>query len=588
MDWRLNRSIVVTEPSTVYSPKSFDASDGYGHGPPTAFGKPSPPPSMTTSSRSLSFGSISSHHKAIKYGKGKHSDVELIPQPSDDSDDPLNWPRWRKDLNLVSLFMTVGLVGSMKTAFVATSGVMAAQYRVSYTAVAALTAVPVMLSALTGLASLVAAKLWGKRPVYLASAVPLLVGSIWNAAAGDSYGSCMGARISQGLGWGAFDTLVMATIQDTYFEHERNLPVSLYNVFTIAMTLGSPLVGGVVSSNAGSFTVQFRIISSLFVVAILLLALGAPETAFDRSMASVSLLPMPGLEGSPPWRPWRLRHKFNRDNAAQYLKSVRPLSFRGPMTLFTALQAPRALIAPTTCLLALLSFIPHGTLWGFTTSIALLTTPRPLALSPAGIGALMAGPCILATLIVGGFCFYRGFYQKFTRQISYTVIAAGTFIVLIGLLSFGLGVYNYMRHGSATPGAMPFFSPQAASQLSLPLLSFQLGILASGLYVLDASTRPLIARSASFTSSNIVVAHRSIGDMHAGVVVIRNLTAGIFIATTPGAVAYAAGLRAVAIGFAATQVVIAAAAVTLWWFLDEEIWKADGKIMGLVDLRLLK
>lgn len=29
------------------------------------------------------------HQKSVKYGKGKYCDVELIPQPSDDSDDPL-------------------------------------------------------------------------------------------------------------------------------------------------------------------------------------------------------------------------------------------------------------------------------------------------------------------------------------------------------------------------------------------------------------------------------------------------------------------------------------------------------------------
>lgn len=28
-------------------------------------------------------------HKSVKYGKGKYFDVELIPQPSDDPDDPL-------------------------------------------------------------------------------------------------------------------------------------------------------------------------------------------------------------------------------------------------------------------------------------------------------------------------------------------------------------------------------------------------------------------------------------------------------------------------------------------------------------------
>ena len=137
-------------------------------------------------------------------------------------------------------------------------------------------------------------------------------------------------------------------------------------------------------------------------------------------------------------------------------------------------------------------------------------------------------------------------------------------------------------------GTHRFFSPEAAEQLSLPLLSFQLGALAGGLYVLDTITRPVLARSASFTSSSVAVAQRSIGDMHVGIVVLRNLTAGVFIMAMPSAVAHAAGLRAAVIGLNVTQILLTGAIIALWWFFDEVIWRVDGKVMGLVDLGLLK
>jgi MFS family permease len=105
----------------------------------------------------------------------------------------------------------------MKTAFISTNGVMAIAYNVSYTNVAALTAVPLILSACTGLSSLIAARIWGKRPVYLASTVLILLGTLVNMSGVDNYGQCMAARVLQGLGWGAFDTLVLGSIQDTYF-----------------------------------------------------------------------------------------------------------------------------------------------------------------------------------------------------------------------------------------------------------------------------------------------------------------------------------------------------------------------------------
>ena len=173
---------------------------------------------MTKSTNRLSFGTMASAQKKnIKYGTGKQSTLELIPQPSDDPDDPLNWPRWRKDLNLVSLLIVVGLIGGMKTAFVTTNGVMTTDFRVSYTAVAALTAVPLMLSSFTGFLCLIASKMVGKRPLYLGSFLFIFIGSIWNMTTHDSYLGCMGARVFQGLGWGAFDTMVIGSIQDTYF-----------------------------------------------------------------------------------------------------------------------------------------------------------------------------------------------------------------------------------------------------------------------------------------------------------------------------------------------------------------------------------
>ncbi|KND92939.1 hypothetical protein TOPH_02445 [Tolypocladium ophioglossoides CBS 100239] len=265
IDRDLNRPATVARPPSIYSPEPPPKSFAMGSIGPA--GKAAPPPPMTSFSRRLSYGSFSAHHTAVKHRRG-------------------------------------------------------------------LTAVPIMLSTVAGVVSSVSAKFWGKRPLYLASAVLLIISSIWNMMTGDSYGSCMGARVFQGLGWGAFDTLVMGSIQDTYFvsptngpglflihqradmiwlagpEHERNLPVSLFNVFTIATTWASPLVGGVASTNAGSFSKQFRIICGFYALAIPLLALGAPETAFDRSTTAITPSPVPGMGGFPRWR---LRHRLNKE-----------------------------------------------------------------------------------------------------------------------------------------------------------------------------------------------------------------------------------------------------------------------------------
>ncbi|KAL7928540.1 MFS general substrate transporter [Trichoderma chlorosporum] len=545
-------------------------------------------PRLTTgSTRKVSFNSMSFRpHKPIKYGTGKFSHVELVPQPSDDPQDPLNWPQWKKELNLASLLFMASLIGAMKTALVAVNEVVATRYQVSYTWVAALTAAPLMVSAVAGFLSSVAAKLVGKRPVYLVSSAFIFVGCIWNMTADSSYGSCMGARVMQSLGWGAFDTLLMETIQDTFYEHERNIRVSLYTILTVTTTWASPLLGGVISYRLGSFAAQYRILSALLAVAIPMLALTAPETAFDRSKAAIATTPV--LSFTFPWEPQHTHIELSRDCAIDYVKEMKPWSFTGENALSASIQAPRALAAPTTTLVFIVTAIPHCTLWGLVASLSLLLSPPPFSLHPSVIGTLLTGPWILAILLVAGICFYRSAHQGFTRCVSSLTIASGALLGLVGLISFGLTLGSFISPSasSSTEGQKTFLTPEAAKDLNLPLLSLQLGLVAAGASTLEATARPLLARSASFTASSMATAQRSIGDMHSWVIILRNLLAGAFVLAVPHVIAKTGGLKALVIGLGTTQVGITMSVLLLWYFREKSVWRMDGKAMGLVNLRM--
>ena len=55
----------------------------------------------------------------LKKGTGRHAHVVLVPQPSDDPNDPLNWPLWQRDLLLLlycytCLLCVGGLVFSLE------------------------------------------------------------------------------------------------------------------------------------------------------------------------------------------------------------------------------------------------------------------------------------------------------------------------------------------------------------------------------------------------------------------------------------------------------------------------------------------
>lgn len=354
----------------------------------------------------------------------------------------------------------------------------------------------------------------------------------------------------------------------------------------ITTTWGTPLVSGALG--VSSFTAPFNVIAIFFLFAVPLIALAAPETAFDRASASEAPTPVSGFTLSRRWQPWRLKHRLTKDRVTDYFKSMKPCTFIGPITKSIVLQIPRTMCAPTCLLIVAITMIPVCTLWGLAMSISLLLNAEPLSLAPDKIGTVFVGPWLLPMAVVAATGLYRGVHVKFNKATVIVIIGCGSALALVGTLAFGLGLFNFLSPEKSS-GHQIFFAT-TSSQVSLPLLSFQLAILATSIAVLDTATRPLLARSASFTSSNMAIAVRSIGDMNTAVILWRNLFTAIFIVAIPYAINVSphGGIKALAIGLTVAQITMATIVVLAQVFFDTAIWRADGKIMGLVDLSSLK
>ncbi|KAI1497480.1 hypothetical protein F5X99DRAFT_363146 [Biscogniauxia marginata] len=539
-----------------------------------------PPRPMTASTKRLSFSS-SAAERGIKYGTGKDAGIELSPRPSDDPQDPLNWPLWRKHLNFTALLFMVALVGAMKTAYISVDSFIAIEEGVSYTAAVALTGVPLIISAVTGMASTIIARIWGKRPVYLVSTILIFIGVVWNTKVNGRISENMAARVFQGMGWGAFDTLVLGSIQETYFEHQRQSKILVFYVVSVATTWGSPLLGGIASSGPTGFVVQFEIISCFMTIAIPLIVFGVPETTFDRSSLNLA---MPTLSRTQSFWPGRT---ITKKSALDYLGKMKPWSYKAK-TIYPALimQMPRAMVAPSTLLLFVATLIPHAGLWGLASSISLLFSPMPFVLPEAVLGALMVGPFILATVAALASAF-PCFQRRFTPTVHLTTLAMGTVLASVGLLGFGLYLEGLLRmpaDGSRNPTSMLWDLRFVGERISFPVVSFLLGLIAAGSVALDDTMAPVIQRSTAFTSANLAVGLRNMADMHAGLTCLRNLAAGAFVLGIPNAVWAWDGLRATALGMGVIQIFLGAALCAVWWYWDENIRRFDGRVMGLVDL----
>ncbi|KAI1749988.1 hypothetical protein F4782DRAFT_264256 [Xylaria castorea] len=538
---------------------------------------------MTASTKRLSFTSIDPKRN-LKYGVGKYATVELSPQPSEDPNDPLNWPLWKKDLNFIALLSMVAVVGAMKTALMSVHNVLVVEEGVDYTDAVALTAVPLIVSAVAGMISTILARVWGKRPVYLVSMVLMFIGSAWNIDTRGEFAQNMAARTFQGFGWGAFDTLVLGSILDTFFEHERQTKILLYNAVSVSTTWGAPLIGGVASMGSRGFLTQFEIFTTFLVLLMPLIILGAPETSYKRSsFDEQDAFPM--LTRSQSRLP---TITFTKDAAVRYLRTVKFQSYKVTIVdqgLFV--QAPRAAVAPSTILLFLITLLPYVTLWGLTSSLSLLFTPPPFQLNESSIGLIFFTPFLLGTASVVGIPFLLR-QRRFTRTVHLVTLAVGAAFASIGILSFGLYIVGSAQRPMRGDSMMTSDLAFTRNSISFPIISFLLGLLALGSVTLDSTIQPVVQQSTAFTSANMNVALRNIADMHAGLTCLRNLIAGAFVLGLPTVVRTWDGIRGSAIGMGVVQIFITAVVAAIYFDLGENVRQLDGLVMGLVDLSGVK
>ncbi|KAL8297800.1 hypothetical protein RB597_007160 [Gaeumannomyces tritici] len=552
--------------------------------------------SLPQSTKRLSFSSLETGKRPIKFGKGKYAKVELVPQPSDDPDDPLNWPMLKKDSTFGALLMSVALAGVMKTALISVNVQLEQTLNRSYTSIAALTGIPLILGALSGMVALIASRVWGKRPVYIAGMLTMFLGCIINTAA-PNYDTAMAARVFQGIGWGVFDSLVLGTIHDVYFEHERGLRLAIHQIVSVGTTWGGPILGGVASMNPGGFRVQFQILCAFQAISGLLIAFAVPETVYDRAFV---FLNTPSTAGSYQKQQQQLKPRGDIDVEAvrEYLGGMKPHSYNAVwVTKDLLLQAPRAMIAPTTLLLLLVTFLPFSALWAVAGTLSMLFAHLPFELTPVSIGALLTGPFLLGGGTAAFFSLSPWWRSRQSlAPMNVLAVASGSFLVFVSLLGAGLHAESAMMAPMTAVSDMgmvtaadaaqssPFMVGGFADRMSFPGLGVLLALLGAGVYAVDAAVRPMIATSTQFTSSNMGVALRNTVDMESTLVIARAALAGVFVVAAPSMASAFDALRSALVGFGVSQLCVAGAVGAVWWLWGQEVLLLDGHVMKCIDL----
>ncbi|BGP45117.1 hypothetical protein JCM10450v2_000934 [Rhodotorula kratochvilovae] len=219
---------------------------------------------------------------ALKKGTGRNSHVVLVPQPSDDPNDPLNWSRFTKEANFYILCFIAGLVGGVGPLLAPGYVVLAQEWGISVNEVAATNGSLVLaLGCIMILIPPVAAKI-GRRPIYLLGGLCLFLTSIWSAVSKDIH-SFEWSRIFQGFGMAAFEALVVSTIADQYHVHQRGFRSAVWGFAILAGINVTPIVNGyVIQSKTLGYRWCFWLIAICLGLGLIGMIFFCPETAYDR------------------------------------------------------------------------------------------------------------------------------------------------------------------------------------------------------------------------------------------------------------------------------------------------------------------
>ncbi|KAK3299481.1 major facilitator superfamily domain-containing protein [Chaetomium fimeti] len=221
---------------------------------------------------------VGGYHFA-RAGSGHRS--VLVPQPSADPHDPLNWsPLW-KGLTLFSATVLTFAQTFGPLALAPMFGSYIQEWGRDLADVVQFTGVAILVLGFSNFIWVPIMVCFGRRPVAILSTLVCLGSAIWRARA-TSYDSFMGACILNGVGAGPSETLMPQVVADVVFLHDRGKYQTLYfGMYFLSLTVG-PIVAGPMAENVGwrSFwwlytgLVLFCLICSIFLF---------PETRYRRT-----------------------------------------------------------------------------------------------------------------------------------------------------------------------------------------------------------------------------------------------------------------------------------------------------------------
>ncbi|KAK9418415.1 putative Major facilitator superfamily domain-containing protein [Seiridium unicorne] len=220
-------------------------------------------------------------------GEGNATEeLVLIPQPTDNADDPLNWtPTW-KTIVIVNQFIFTFVSIMTPLCISPLTIIFEQEFNKSLPEVNMLFGAAAITLGYANFLIVPAANVFGRRPVLLICGLICILANIWQALV-TSYPSFIGARIISGLGAAANESLMPMVVADVLFLHQRGKSMAFYFwAYFMGLFIG-PIISGAIASRINwRWFHQFWVCTILQAVSFIFVLVAHPETKYDRSAIS--------------------------------------------------------------------------------------------------------------------------------------------------------------------------------------------------------------------------------------------------------------------------------------------------------------
>ncbi|KAJ7902556.1 MFS general substrate transporter [Mycena olivaceomarginata] len=254
--------------------------------------------------------------------------LPLVPQPSDDPSDPLNFPQWLKIAILLQVSF-LALLGPLNQATINPAFVpLAAHFHVSTVVASYQTTIAIAFAGIGSFVWVPLANTYGRRPLLLFTTLIAAASSLGSGKA-LTWSQLIATRVLNGLGTSSFFTLGAGMVSDTFFLHERGRAMGVFTVFLTNSAHIAPIPGGFLGqfvSYRWCYYLPAILDFTMFVVMFFCL----PETLYLRGSTPV-VTDKPILRRM---KLWGLRPAGKHLKASDFFRQF--IMFKYPTVLLTA------------------------------------------------------------------------------------------------------------------------------------------------------------------------------------------------------------------------------------------------------------